>query len=172
MRNAVMFLLAAAVGVFGTVAYFQQVTIQQQQRALEHLTSQLQTASKATALDLQEKCARQAREIFKSNGWEKQQLAGFGSHYNAEANKCFMVIENTSEITPNSGVFIRSKILLDALYGSIYGQYMWRSEKDKKYWEVKPFSCNVILASGEKKLCQSQDEFDEMLKSFMGEEFH
>jgi hypothetical protein len=172
MRNVVVFLLVAAVGALGAWGYFQQDTIRQQQRAMTQLTAQLQTASKATALDLQEKCARQAHEIFKSSGWERQPLAGFGNHYNAAMNKCFMVIENTSQDTSNPGVITTNKILLDAFEGSTYGEYMWSSEKDKKYWEVKPFLCDVQLASGEKKACQSQDEFDEMLKNYMGEDFH
>jgi hypothetical protein len=156
----VVLLLVVAVGGLGALAYFQQNTIRQQQGAIE----QLQTASEATVLDLQEKCAKQAREMFKADGWDKQPLAGFGNHYNAAMNKCFVVIENTSLDT--SGVETITKILLDAFEGSAYGQYIWFSNK------VKPFLCYALLASREKKLCQSKDEFDEMLRNYMGEDFH
>jgi hypothetical protein len=55
----------------------------------------------------------------------------------------------------------------DAFEGKSYAEYAWKSEKGKKYWEVKPFVCKVTLPSGEKKDCASSDEFDDLVKVYM-----
>jgi hypothetical protein len=142
---------------------------------LENFTAQLQssqTALKAATLDLQDKCARQAHETFKNLGWDKEPLAGYGNHYHVGLNKCFILIYNTSSDSSDSGRLTTVKLLLDAFEGATYGDYEWDSEKDKKYWEVKPYICDITLPSGESTHCQSQDEFDEVVKTYMGENFH
>lgn len=55
----------------------------------------------------------------------------------------------------------------DAFEGKVYANYIWRSDKRKKYWEVTPFDCKVMLLSGEERLCHSSDEFDALVKQYM-----
>jgi hypothetical protein len=57
--------------------------------------------------------------------------------------------------------------LFDAYEGKTYGEYNWHTVKDKKYWEVPPFMCKVVLPSGDDKLCTSDNEFDELIKTYM-----
>jgi hypothetical protein len=63
-------------------------------------------------------------------------------------------------------VFV-SKTLSDAFEGSLYGEYNWKSDKVKKYWQVPPFMCKVTLPSGKEKICHSDDEFDALVKQYM-----
>src|SRR6266851_3062813 len=55
----------------------------------------------------------------------------------------------------------------DGFEGKVYGSYMWRADKVKKYWEVPPIQCTVTLPSGEEKTCHSSDEFDSLVKEYM-----
>jgi hypothetical protein len=126
-------------------------------------------SSKSENLDLQEKCAKQAQAQFKLDGWDKKSGgAFFSNHYNEKLNKCFMMIENAGEESSlHDGTFIDTKILLDAFEGKPYAEYIWHSDKGKKYWEVPPQLCHVWLLNGEKKTCNSSDEFDELVGDYM-----
>ncbi len=125
-------------------------------------TSSAQTAS----LDLQEKCAKQAQQAFKRDGFEKEQLASFSNHYSEKLNKCF-VRYDTTDASSTPGIMFVNKVVSDAFEGKVYGEYMWRSDKVKKYWEVPPVQCTVTLPSGEEKTCHSPDEFDTLVKQYM-----
>ncbi len=118
------------------------------------------------SLDLQEKCAKQAREQFKNDGWGEQKMAGYSSHYNDKLNKCFVWILATT-VDNATGNITTSQILEDAFEGKVFGSYIWVSDKVKKYWEVPPQECDMILITGEKKNCVSSDEFDELANYYM-----
>jgi hypothetical protein len=62
----------------------------------------------------------------------------------------------------------QNKDLFDAYELKNYVSFAWLSDPVKKYWEVKPVECHVDMASGEKKICQSADEFDELVKTWAG----
>jgi hypothetical protein len=160
MKNIVILLLVVAVAALGIFAYYQMT-------ALEDLRAKLAPAPKMASLDLQEKCARQARQQFTLSGWDKNPMAGFGNHYNSEIGRCFVQIEDTEEDKTNPGTFITSKNLSDAFEGKTYAEYIWHSDKAKKYWEVPPLMCRVTLPSGEERYCHSSDEFDELVKVYM-----
>jgi hypothetical protein len=127
----------------------------------------------ATAnLELQEKCAKQAREQFKLDrrdyeedaakaGAAKEDYAVFTNHYNEKLNKCFMVTESQVSGTTTY------KFLSDAFERKLYGSYNWQMVPGKKYWEVPPRTCTVTLPTGEEKICHSSDEFDELIKYYM-----
>jgi len=125
-----------------------------------------QVLSAAASFNFQERCAKQAREQFKQLGWDKEQMAGFTNHYNEKLNKCFVLIENT-DAKSSPGTIWTNVVLMDAFEGRELGLYSWHTEKDKKYWEVPPFQCEVNLPSGEKKICNSREEFDELIKIYM-----
>ena len=95
-------------------------------------------------------------------------MAAFINHYDSELNKRFLLVTNTSASTSTPGQLITNAILTDAFEGKGFGMFMWASEKDKKYWEVKPFVCYVVLPSGERQGCQSRDEFDGMIQRYIG----
>ena len=45
--------------------------------------------------------------------------------------------------------------------------YMWSSQKNKKYWEVKPLVCSVTV-QGQDTKCASDDEFKKMVTEKFG----
>lgn len=172
MRNAATFLLVVVIGALGILAYYQEAKILRQRQSMEQLAVQLQAASKVTALDLQGKCAKQARSTFKSNGWETHPMASFANHYDSKLNKCFIVIEDTTEGTSDPGGMMVTEILLDAFEGTTYGQYIFHTGKGEKYWEAKPLLCEVTLPSDKKKECQSHQEYEKLVRYYMGHGFH
>ena len=123
-------------------------------------TAQSHPMQTTASLDLQEKCAKQSQAAFKRDGFEKEQLASFSNHYSEKLNRCFVEYESTN------ANFV-TKVVSDAFEGKVYGSYMWRPDKVKKYWEVPPIQCTVTLPSGEKKTCHSSDEFDSLVKEYM-----
>jgi hypothetical protein len=145
----------------------QRATIADQQKQLTEMKTKLETRSKVSSLDLQEKCAREAFQQFKQDGWDKEPTAGFSNHYDETLNKCFVLIENTDAKTA-PGTIWTNKTLVDAFEGKMFGTYSWHTVKNKKYWEVPPFECRAVLPSGEEKICQSRAEFDELIKPLYG----
>jgi hypothetical protein len=166
MRNIALVLLAVAVGVLILLVYSQTSVVREQQRQIDKLSDGLESVSKATSIDLQSKCAKQAQEAFKRDGFEGEKGASFSNHYNQKLNKCFVQVESVDWKTAPGTVFT-NKVLSDAFEGKVYAEYMWRSDKVKKYWEVPPLRCSVTLLSGEEKDCHSSDEFDRQVKAYM-----
>ena len=128
------------------------------------LAAKLDAQGRAANLTLQEQCSRQAERSFKNNGWDKEQLASFENHYNVKLNKCFVKTEDTGTKYGSPTV---SKSVSDAFEGKIYGNYLWINSKKQKYWEVKPLECTVTASSGEEKTCESDQEFDQLIKIYM-----
>ena len=166
MRNIALVLLTVVVGALILLVYSQTSVVREQQRQIQKLNASLESVSKTTSIDLQSKCAKQAQEAFKRDGFEGEKGASFSNHYNEKLNKCFVRVEDVDWKTAPGKVFT-NRIVSDAFEGKVYGEYMWRSDKVKKYWEVPPLRCSVTLLSGEEKQCHSSDEFDTLLKTYM-----
>lgn len=154
--------------VLGFIARSQSVALREQQRKLQELNAKLESNSTpSVSLELQEKCARQAREEFKHEGLEGKQTAEFANHYNPKLGKCFVEVEYTD--FKSGGIFV-SKTVVDAFEGRVYATYIWNNNTKKKYWEVAPLKCSVTLLSGEEKLCNSEDGpegFNGLVKQYM-----
>ena len=157
-------LLVVSVGILSLLLYSQTAALREQRRQVQELNAKLE--SKTASLDLQEKCAKQAHEAFKINGFEKDETSAFSNHYNEKLNKCFVQIESHDAKTI-SGTIYENKTISDAFEGKVYAQYAWHSDKVKKYWEVPPSLCKVTLLSGEERICHSSDEFDALVKQYM-----
>jgi hypothetical protein len=166
MRTAITFLLVVVCVSLGLFTYRQAAALRQQREELQQLNAKFEAMSKNATLDFQEKCAKQAREEFKLYGWDKHEMADVSNHYNAKLNKCFMQIQDTDAKTVR-GTIVTSKTISDAFEGKVYANYIWSTQKNKKYWEVPPLQCKVTLLSGEEKVCHSSDEFDGLAKQFM-----
>ena len=158
MRNLLPLVLSLV--VLALFAYWQAAALREQREQVRRLSTKLEFAT----LDLQEKCAKQAREEFKLYGWDKKEMAYVLNHYNSKLNKCFMQIEDT-EFKQGTGT--TNKIVSDAFEGKTYASYTWISQNDKQYWEVPPRDCKVTLPSGEEKICHSSEEFDALVKQYM-----
>jgi hypothetical protein len=166
MRLALLFAVVALVLAY--VVYRQNAAIRDQQKTLTELRAQVaapQTKPQTNTLEYQAKCAEQAAKIFKDSGFKPNQMAGYENHYNAKLNKCFILIQNVDAKSP--GTVWTFKNLSDAYEGKSYGEYAWHTDKVKKYWEVPPFMCKVVLQSGEDRVCKSDDEFQELTKPYM-----
>jgi len=168
MNRFVAALLLICVAVLGFIARLQSVALREQQMRVQELSAKLESNSTpSVSLELQEKCARQAREEFKHEGLEGKQLADFSNHYNPKLGKCFVEVEYTDAKT--GGIFV-SKTVVDAFEGKVYASYMWNNNTKKKYWEVPPLKCSVTMLSGEETQCHSDDGpggFNALVKQYM-----
>jgi hypothetical protein len=98
-------------------------------------------------------------------GYKPKDIAGYENHYNTKLNKCFIMVQNTD--ATYSPTIWTHKSLFDAYEGKAYGDYSWHTVKNKRYWEVPPFMCKVVLPTGEEHWCKSDEEFDELIKVYM-----
>jgi hypothetical protein len=165
MRDALIFVLFVAVAVLAYLVHSQNAVLTNQLREVKDLSAEIEAKHKTHSLELQAECSKQAARVFKADGWDKKKdQAVYQNHYNEKLNKCF-VLEVVTTMT--AGQFMTTKFLSDAFEGKTVANYSWVSDKVKKYWEVAPFVCSVTLPSGEGKACQSSDEFDELIKSYL-----
>lgn len=148
-----------------------QIQLEAQQKEIQELKAKLSSVSRSEALDLDEKCAKQALAEFHAAGYRNGGFDSFTNHYDAALGKCFILVQELPH--PSLGALRLS----DAYERKIYAELAWRSDAPaiialvdptKKYWQVKPFECHVLMPSGEKKICESGDEFDELVKTYMG----
>jgi len=169
MNKFISAVLLVCVVVLGFTARSQSVALRVQQKEIQELSVRLQANTMpAVSLELQEKCAKQAREEFKHEGLEGKQMADFSNHYNPKLGKCFVQIGYTDVKKPG-GIFV-STTVVDAFEGKVYATYFWHNPGNKKYWEVSPLKCSVTLLSGEEKTCQSEDGpegFNALVKQYM-----
>jgi hypothetical protein len=165
VKKLVTVLLIIALGILGLFAYSQSVALRQERLQVQELTAKLDSAPKTASLELQEKCAKQAREEFNAY-WERDENADFTNHYNTKLNKCFVLIRYIDTKTVPGDIWTHRE-LFDAFESKDYGEYDWKTEKGKKYWEVPPVVCKVTRSSGEETICHSSDEFDALVKEYM-----
>ena len=127
-------------------------------------------------LDLQERCGTQAEKVFKQWKSEDEQEAkrlnlpalntvssDYQSHYNATLSRCFMTMLATM------GNGSTNKWLVDAYENRLYAFYLWMPDpkRVKKYWEMRPISCELTPSVREKRLCSSEDEYDTFVAAYM-----
>jgi hypothetical protein len=165
MRTIAALLLVVCVGL-GLVAYRQAEALRGQRRQVQQLAAKLALMSATNTLDFQEKCARQAREEFRLYGWDKHPMAFVLNHYDAKLNRCFMEVRDT-DARSVPGTILTSETVLDAFEGKLYASYAWSAEKNKRYQYAPLLDCEVTSLSGEKTVCHSSEEFDELVKQFM-----
>lgn len=159
MRIQISILLAAVIGL-GVLAVQQATMIREQQIQLVAANDR----SKVEALGLQAKCAQQAKAEWAEMGYKANDMATYRNHYNTRLNRCFMHFESRI-ITDGVGWDNRS--VVDAFEHVGYASYMWKTVPDKKFADVPPVICTVQKASGEEQVCQSRDEFDNLIKAYM-----
>jgi hypothetical protein len=168
MRGFVVFIILAFILGIGYLLHHDQSVITEQGKRIEKLSAELaanKSEQKGASLEYQEKCAAQAKRTFDELGYKARKLAGYENHYNAKMNRCFVEIDDTD--TSYSPTIWTHKILQDAYEGKMYGQYHWHTMKDKKYWEVPPFQCKVLSLSGEDQSCNSDEEYETLIKVYM-----
>jgi hypothetical protein len=159
-------LLAAAILVLCFFSYEQKARIDQQAKAIADLSKEVAENKKTrNSFEYQERCSEQARKSFADLGYKEKKMAGYENHYNETMNKCVIAISDTEPSA--GGTFYTSRTVFDAIEGKTYGEYIWQSDKVKKFWEVAPLMCRVTDANGEEHKCKSDDEFKQLLKPYM-----
>ena len=130
------------------------------------LSTQLADKTKLENLQLQEKCTQQAEKMFHTLGYKVNQpnadVDTYQSHYNQKLEKCFMTIESSSLTTG----FI-NKVMLDAFEQREYAEYTWMPQGDKKYWEVPPKICKLIVSTKNEQTCKSDDEYKAFIATYI-----
>ncbi len=161
MRDAVIVFLVLSVGGLGYGFYEQSIVLKAQQTQLAAQTARIQTNNGRASLDEQSKCAKQALEDFKHDGYEGEALATFTDHYNEKMGKCFVVYQvNHFEKKYSS----ESKIIFDAFELKEYGEFNWM----KNERGIETLSKGLVtLPDGQVKESISSDEFDQSAKVFM-----
>jgi len=157
-------LLVIAVLALAIIAYQQWQNSNAVSARVQALEEKVATRKEGASLVLQAQCADHARKTFKEFGYKPSDMAGYESHYSVKYNKCFMITSNTKPTGKEVMTFMN---LTDAIEGRDYGTYSWLSQPNKKYWEVKPFMCNVLMPTGERQSCESQDEFENLANTYM-----
>jgi hypothetical protein len=146
--------------------YWQHRKIAQQEHQITALISSLAASTPPGAnLELQERCAKQARAVFVDDGWAKKPYATFSDHFNTRMNRCFVRYEDDAM---SNGKPSRQILIFDAFEQKVYGSYLWLNTGQKKYWEVKPFECK-ITGEGDQETCDSEDAFNELTKQYMAD---
>jgi hypothetical protein len=143
--------------------------IGQQRSQIAQLKSAAEAASAAAfnargaSMELQRRCAEDARKWFKEQGWKPTDIAGYENHYSVRLNRCFIDFQST---TTNNGTVLVERQVVDVLESKTYGEYRTFNAGDKKYWEVKPSTCEVRVAA-EMVRCDAEAGFNQMVRAYM-----
>ena len=124
------------------------------------LSSQLVDKTARENLDLQEKCALQAKKVSEEPyNKAKDDLGAYKSHYNPILRKCFVIFKN--------GPFIES--LMDAYEQRDYATYMWYASdtNDKSNPLNEPKICNLIPSASDERNCKSYEEYKAFVATYM-----
>lgn len=160
---------ALACGIFaiGVFVFRQNAMLKSQAAQIFAINAELseqRKLPKAQPLDLQIKCAEQARVAFLQAGYKQPDIADYQSHYNAKLGRCIIETQNTSSQGKELFTF---RNVYDAVERRDFGTYVWRADPVRKYWEVAPFQCEVDAADGEKQLCHSEEEFSKLVQTYL-----
>jgi hypothetical protein len=135
------------------------------------------TLARSQSIDLQEKCALQARMAYQESEREDRgQLKMLGalptgssayqSHYNAKLQKCLMLIDQTQAVGDQVST---GATLTDANERRVYAVYIWLGLENEKLSELPPIVCELIPSIAEKRICTSREEFDAFVAPYMRE---
>lgn len=123
----------------------------------------VESASKSPAeiIELKNNCFAAASNFFKENGFDSKDCT-FQNHYNNKLNKCFINIKSAR--MGEDGHLSFHKALYDVYDRKMYGEYSWKPEGGKNYWEIKPTTCFVL-----DKSCQAIEDYENFVKTYMEE---
>lgn len=134
------------------------------QGTIADLTAKQKAVDERPPLELQSRCSEAAKQFF-SREWSAQD-SDYTSHYNPDLRKCFITVK-TSRWQKSTGTVLTSKNVYDAVEGKTYGEYLWQSDRVKKWWEVPPIQCDGITADGDEAVCHSEAEYENLMSKYM-----
>jgi hypothetical protein len=147
------------------------------------------TVVRSQSLDLQEKCASQARKAFQaledeenedpsSKGWqvlgEQQHSSTYQSHYNTKLNRCLMLTTDLHALQDDN---VEVVTLVDANERRRYATYqeMRSHEAVRKDLQTgtktsgKVFNCKLTPSIRQETTCKNREEFDAFVAKYMEE---
>jgi hypothetical protein len=117
----------------------------------------------------QKACSIQAKKFFNETEYSddsKHPLKNeFTSHYDSAVKVCYVRIDYSSQEGKTVSV---SSYVFDAFEGRALAEYVWLSQPGKRYWEVKPTTCNVKPINKEKTYCKTTEEFEDLVDRLFG----
>jgi hypothetical protein len=120
------------------------------------------TMAQGQSLQEQANCAQQAKAAFQD--YKEGAPPGFSdyqSHYNKTLNKCFVLINQKSEL---NGQPVMTADLYDAIERRGLASYIQLTKEGKQY----QLNCELKPTSQEKeKICVSKQEFDAFVSKYM-----
>ncbi len=154
MRDQLITLLLIAVGVLGYLVHSRDVTIARQKSQIRELLAK----TKASGIELQEKCSERGDVYFRSTEMAKDSSSWHENHYNDRLNRCIVVLASHDEEHPQISV---TRYIDDSLEGKQLGQFVGAGPVGDYV-----LFCDITLPSGEQKNCRSWDEFQELSKAW------
>ena len=132
--------------------------LEKQTADLERQVTQLHQSGQ---LELQAKCAKDAKAWFNEN-WNSRDpstlLLNYTNHYNASKNKCFISIEYHFSGVTSDRAWYNSVSLHDVYENSKYGEINERHTLD----DIKVSDCQVYS-----KKCSSMQEYQSLTAQFL-----
>ena len=126
--------------------------LEQQQH---ELSTKLDLLTKASNIDLQERCATQAQKFVeqKKGFYPNNVLLSSSNHYSTRINKCFVRLYST-------GISANGETIYDGFEDRVYAQC-------SKMQEWKSELCYETLSGGKLKELASREEYEVLIKQFM-----
>jgi len=132
------------------------------------------TVARSQSLDLQEKCASQARKAFheleneddpSSEGWqvlgEQQHSGTYQSHYNTKLNRCLMLTTDLHALQDDN---VEVVTLVDANERRKYATY-----QEMQSTSGKVLSCKLTPSIRHETTCKNRGEFEAFVAKYMEE---
>src|SRR5712675_1279111 len=119
--------------------------------SLSGFGSSLFAQTQHATLSDQKMCATQAKKAFLESDLSKPREpsdhlrnlspADYTIHFDATASVCYILV-SMNYIDDNKTIWT-SIVVWDAFEGRGYADYLWHTDKVKKYWEQPPMPCSV-----------------------------
>jgi hypothetical protein len=132
------------------------------------LSAGVSAQTKHAPLSEQRMCAAQAKKFYNETDFPNTKHATkneFTSHYDSVNRICYVRVNLT---TVENGMASVGSYIFDAFENRTYASYIWFSQEGKKYWEVKPTECSVKPVNGKKIICESTEEFEDLVDKYFG----
>jgi hypothetical protein len=128
------------------------------------------------SLQEQSMCSKQAKIAYLNEWKDHTKFIGteplflsYESHYNKKLNKCIVKITDYGFQFPGDTESTTTINVYDAFEGRGFAVWQWKSQPNKKYWEVKPITCNLVDIRRNTTYCKTQEEFDKFVNKLMDE---
>jgi hypothetical protein len=132
------------------------------------LKAKIDRQSAAVNYDLQAKCSKDARVWFNEN-WSRDKntiYLDFTNHYNAEHNKCFILVEyHYKTLLLDASEWTNDVTLMDVYENAKYGEFA-----ENHFTHFKTTITNtdeVITCEVQGTKCKTSDEFNHLVQPYM-----